>query len=102
MWFIRCSEICYNEEFLAPNKLLENIIRLDITMHNFLRVNMIKRDAYHRENFENILFWQKLVGIALDYIRETLVALFHNDAWMVIFIFDNINDGDNHWMFENS
>jgi protein TonB len=52
---------------------------------------MIKRDAYHRENFENVLFWQKLVGIALDYIRETLVALFHNDAWKATFIFDNIN-----------
>ena len=73
-------------------------------MHYFLRVNIVQRDADHCENSKDILFWQKLsfVLIGFDNFGKTLAALFHYNAWKVIFVFDNINDIYNHWVFECS
>jgi plasmid maintenance system killer protein len=69
-------------------------------MHQVFLVNMVKRDADHCQNSKDLLLWEKLLFEALDYISKTLVALFHNDAWKVIFIFDKINDAHNHRVIE--
>ena len=39
--FERCSKISYYVKFLATNKLLENIVRLKITMYHIFLVNMV-------------------------------------------------------------
>jgi hypothetical protein len=62
-------------------------------------VNVVKRDAYHRENSNNILFWKKPL-VTFYNIFQALIAFFHNNAWKIIFIFDDIDDFTNHWVFE--
>jgi len=49
-----------------------------------------------------MLFWDKLAFIALDNICKALVALFHDKAREVIFIFDKIIDLDDHRVIESS
>ncbi len=60
----RCPKISNNEHFLVSNKLLENIIGVKITMHHFLRVNMVKRDTDHCKNSNNMFFWNLIILIA--------------------------------------
>ena len=63
-------------------------------MYHFLRVNIVQRNADHCDNSQDIFFWNELFFVILDYIRKTLVALFHNYARMVSFVFDKINHSD--------
>ena len=77
---------------------MKNIKRLKITMYYFLRVNIVKRNAYHRKNSNNILFWQKCLRILFDNFVKVLNALFHNNARKIILIFDDISSFHNQWM----
>jgi hypothetical protein len=71
-------------------------------MHNVFGVNMEQRNADHCENSKNMLFRNELFLIALDNVCKTLAALFHNDVWKVMIIFDNIYYALNHGMIESS
>ena len=65
-------------------------------MNHFLLVDMVKANADHSEYSENLLFWNWLILTLQDDVLNTLIALFHNNAWEVIFIFDKIYDSNNH------
>ncbi len=71
-------------------------------MHHALFVYVEEWDANHSENSFNTFLWNELFWKVLDNVLETLVALFHNDAWKVAFIFDKIDDTNNHWVVETS
>ena len=73
-------------------------------MDHLLRMYMVQRDADHGENSKNALFWNQLFLFfkVLDYVSKTLVALFHDKAWIVVMIFDEIYDSHNHWVIECS
>jgi hypothetical protein len=60
-------------------------------MYHFLRVNIVQRNADHCDNSQDIFFWNELFFVILDYIRKTLVALFHYNTRMVSFIFDQVD-----------
>ncbi len=82
------TKISNYELFLGANKLLKNIIWLNITMNYFLWVNMVNTNADHCENSENLFFWNKLFFIDND-IFDTLIALFNYNT-RLIFILDKV------------
>ena len=70
-------------------------------MHNTIFVNIIEWDADHCENSENLFFWNQLLFlVSLDNICQTLIAFFHDNAWEVMLIFDDVNDFAYHRMFK--
>jgi hypothetical protein len=71
-------------------------------MNHFLLVDMVKANADHSEYSENLLFWNWIFLTLQDDVLNTLIALFHNNAWEVIFIFDKIYDSNNHRVIECS
>ena len=70
-------------------------------MHDIIFVNEIEWDADHCENFKNVFFWNKLLFlVAVDYFLQALIALLHYNTWMILLIFDNIENSTNHWVLE--
>jgi len=67
-------------------------------VHNVIFVNEIHCHANHCENSKDVVFWKKLLWIFFDDFFETLIALFHDDARKVRFVFDNINNLTNQWV----
>lgn len=65
-------------------------------MDYIIFVDVMQRDANHRENSDNIFFRQKLLGIVFNYILETLIAFFHNNARLTLFIFYYIHYPGDH------
>jgi hypothetical protein len=59
----------------------------------------MQRDAYHCENSNYVIFHKKFL-VTLDNILQALSAFFHDYTREIIFIFDDINDITNQWMFE--
>ncbi len=71
-------------------------------MNHFLLVDVVKANADHRENSYYLLFLNRLFLTLNDDVCNTLVALFHNNAWVIIFIFDKINNSHNERVIECS
>jgi hypothetical protein len=71
-------------------------------VYHFLRVDMVKRDADHCKNPKNLFFCNELFLILLNDVLKALVALFHDNAREIIFIFDKIYDSNNHWVIKCS
>ncbi len=70
-------------------------------MDDFIFVNEVKRDANHCENSKNIFFWEMLCfSLTLDNILEALIAFFHDNAWKIVLILNDVNDFANHWVFK--
>jgi hypothetical protein len=96
---LRSPKIRYQKYFFVSYELLEEIVRLKVTVDDIAFVDVIQRDAYHSENTNYIFFWKKFLG-CIDNILKTLIAFFHNNAREIIFIFDNVNEFANHWMLK--
>jgi hypothetical protein len=89
----RWPKICYNKNFFVPNKFLEYIIGLKISMNYIFRVNIQQREADHSKNSDNIFFWDhNALILLLDDFCKTLIAFFHYYTWKIISIFDKIFD----------
>ena len=100
VWFLRRPKICYQKYFFVSNELLENIVRLEVTVHNVSFVNIMQRDAYHCENSNYVIFLKKKFLVTLNNILQALSAFFHDYTREIIFIFDDINEFTNHWVFK--
>ena len=71
-------------------------------MYHLFLVNMKHRDADHSENFKNLLLWNELFFMFFDDITKTLVTLFHNDARIILLVFDKIDHSHDEWVIYNS
>jgi hypothetical protein len=70
-------------------------------MNNIIFVNIIEWNADHSENSKNVFFWNKLLLlVALDYFLQALFTLLHYNAWMILLIFDDIDNSTYHWVLE--
>jgi hypothetical protein len=70
-------------------------------MDNIIFVNEVQWDANHCKNSENIFFWDKLCFcITLDNVLKALIAFFHDNAWKIMLILDNVNNFANQWVFK--
>ena len=70
-------------------------------MDDFIFVNEVKRNANHRENSKNVFFWDILsFCITLYNVLEALIAFFHDNAWKIVLILDDVNDFANQWVFK--
>jgi hypothetical protein len=67
-------------------------------MNDIIFVNVKDSHTYHCENSKNILFRKKLFRVFFDDIFETSIALFHNNAWKIRFVFNNVDNLANHWV----
>jgi hypothetical protein len=67
-------------------------------MNDIIFVNVIDSNAYHCENSYNILLSKKLLWVFFDDTFETSIALFHYNAWIICFVFDNVNNLTYHWV----
>ncbi len=99
VWLLRRPKICYQKYFFVSNELLEDIVRLEVTVHNVAFVNIMQRDAYHCENSNYVIFLKKFL-VTLNNILQALIAFFHDYTRKIIFVFDDINEFTNHWMFK--
>ena len=98
---MRSAEVSNQEDLFVSDKLLEDIVWLEVTMYDFIFVNEVEWDANHCENSENIFFWDKLCFcITLDNVLEALIAFFHDNTRKIMLILDDINDFANHWVFK--
>ena len=61
---------------------------------------MEERDADHCEDSQNLLLGDKFFFVVLDDISKALVALFHDDARIILLVFDEIDHYHNHWVVE--
>jgi hypothetical protein len=71
-------------------------------VHNVSFVNIMQRDAYHCENSNYVIFLKKCKKflVTLNNILQALIAFFHNYTRKIFFIFDDINEFTNHWVFK--
>ena len=67
-------------------------------MNDIIFVNVKDSHAYHCENSKNKLFRKKIFRVFFDDTFETSIALFHYNAWIIRFVFDNVNNLANHWV----
>ena len=67
-------------------------------MNYLFIVNEFKRDTDHCKYSKNALFWNRIILKFFDYISKTFVALFHYYAWIVRFVFHNVNYLTNQWV----
>jgi hypothetical protein len=67
-------------------------------MYHLFLVDMKQRNANHSENSKNLLLWDELFFMFLDDIAKTLVALFHNDARIILLVFHKIDHSHDQWV----
>ena len=63
---------------------------------------MEQRDADHRENSQNLFFWDELFFVFPDDVAKTLIALFHDNAGEIIWVFDKIDHSHDHRVVDSS
>ena len=63
---------------------------------------MEQRDADHRENSENLFFWNELFFVLFDNVAKTLIALFHDNAGEILWVFDKIDHSHDHRVVDSS
>jgi hypothetical protein len=94
------TEISYQKHLLISYMILQNVGWLDITMQ--YSIGMKVEDGYAQlgNNSGYILFWKLQSSTLFNDIFETLLASLHDNACIILCVFDYIFDFRNKRMIK--